>query len=259
MFRNPITVCLYTSTKGHFGKTDIYEQTVKSLFDQAPKEVWGALLANVKEGGTMADAIIGAGMAQWLEAKGFTVCNPKGEWRHGDHSHQEEYIKDMMSLISMVKTQYILHMEDDWIIKPYINCLEYWIHEATSILATHPEIVQVRIPRYSNELDRINGLFKKHGIDGRAQWEESNKWFFQNDWANHPSIIRTRDLRAALTFVMNTNLPKHSEHGVGAAMKLLSGAPLPFACFNPDMIRVGHLGVAHPVEADDLSKPLMAS
>lgn len=205
----------------------------------------------------MMDVTVGAGMGTWLEKRGFVVSQPRGDWRHGDASHQEEYLKDMFGLVGTVITPYLLHVEDDWIIAPYTHTLDYWLHEATSLLASCPEIVQVRIPRFTNEFDRIRGLHAKHGIDGRAAWGGSDKWFGANDWSNHPYVARTRDLRAALTFVMSTNLPKHSEHGLGPAMKLLSGAPLPFACFNPDMIRVGHLGVAHPEEEDDLCKPLL--
>ena len=56
------------------------------------------------------------------------------------------------------------------------------------------------------------------------------------DWSNNPYVARTRDIRAALTFVKNSNLPKHSEHGLGRAMAALGWCDLPFAFFDPSII-----------------------
>ncbi len=157
---------------------------------------------------------------------------------------------------------YVALLEDDWIVRPYQFELAYYLQRATDLLARDPGVMQVRIPRWSNEKDRIRALPVKHGLDGRVQ-DLDAQTFAQTDYSNHPSIMRTRDLRAALTLVMRGQVPAHSEHGMGQALKMLSwtggaGSGLPFVCFEPHLIRCGHLGTL-PGEEDDLNQPLLAT
>jgi len=261
MHPNNLTVCLYTSSKGHFGRST-YQRTVQSLLAQVPASSWGDLLSHIKVDPTPEGEAKAKEMAAFLREHGFHGRTTVGQWRHNDDSHQLGFLQDQMTLLGHVTTPYIYFSEDDWQVRPYEFDLEYWLHEAVSILDKDPSIVQVRIPRFTNEMDRINGLKAKHNIDGRAVMDLiESRWFRQNDWSNHPHVARTRDLRAALTFIAKTNLPRHSEHGMGRAMALLSWneTGLPFACFNPEMIRCGHIGVASPAEEDDLTKPLIAT
>jgi hypothetical protein len=101
-------------------------------------------------------------------------------------------------------------------------------------------------------------LKAKHGIDGKAEWSKGEEFFYHNDWSNNPFVARARDFRAALQCVFKTNLPKHTEDGLGTAMKLLSDSELPFICFDPNRIRCCHIGTK-PEDEDDPTKPLFAT
>ncbi len=116
--------------------------------------------------------------------------------------------------------------------------------------------MQVRIPRYTNEFARINRLKETHRLDRGAEMGVSH--FRHNDFSANPSLYRTRDIRAALLITMRTNLPKHIEHGLAEALKLMSYARYPFACFDPAQVRIGHIGVKIG-EEDDITKDLICS
>lgn len=256
MTRSPITLCLYTSTRGHFGGST-YQETVTSLLSQVSADTWGAMIAHVKV--STGDEARAQEMSEWLHEQGFYVANTTQDWRHGDQTHQDGYLQDALRVTSLVKTPFLMHHEDDFLLRPYAANLNAHLYQAVVQLEEDPELMQVRIPRYSNEVERILGLRAKHGIDGRAEWSTNRKWFRHNDLSMNPFIARTRDMRAAFRLVMMSNLPKHIEHGTAAALKVLSSSPLPFACFNPESLRCGHIGVARPEERDNLNQSLLAT
>lgn len=248
----PITVLLFTTSKGHWNRTDIYKNTVNSLFSQIPVENWGGLIASLKMNDGQDD--VGNEIGNWLVNNKFTLVPGYGKWAHGQDSHQVEFLNDIARVNNFIETPYILFEEDDWIIKPYEKDLEYWISRAIKTLEENPGIMQVRIPRFTNEFDRINGLKQKHGINTRAV-KLNNELFVSGDYSNNPYIARTRDLRAALTILNLSQLPKHSEHGLGRALSLLGWSELPFAFFDPLKIRAGHCGT--PIgQEDNLDQPL---
>lgn len=257
MTPNPITVCLFTSTKGHFGRCDIYRQTVSSLLAQVPREFWGGLRAHIKV--SPGEDHLAAEMAAWLGEQGFTVYITAGTWSHGNDTHQHGFLQDMGGLIPSVSTPHFVLLEDDWVVRCYHHSFEYYLYEATCMLRDDCELMQVRIPRFNDEADRIRGLWVKHRIPGQVDAGTMPKAFRHNDYANHPSIMRVRDFRAALRFVELGGGPKHSEHGIAAGLKALSSSPVPFACFNPEHIRVGHCGTVTAAEADNLDLPLLAN
>lgn len=253
MIALPITLCLYTSTKGHFDR-DTYRETVTDLLRQVPAQNLDALLAHVKwEPG---DEVKRDEMSVWLRERGFIVFDGCNRWSHNHPSHNEGYCEDIRKMVSKVRSPYYWHAEDDWLIKT--DSLVDQLADAVRRLETSPDLLQVRFPRYTNEPERIRGLRAKHGIDAKVE-EDGLGGTRHNDWSNHPYVARTRDVNAAIRFVFATNLPRHTEHGLSVAMKLLSDGQTPF--FTPDAakIRVGHIGVRTPEERDDLSKPLLAT
>ena len=250
------TFCLYTTTQGHWKIRDRYRATVESFQSQVLPHADPYYVASIKQ--SPGDAEFCNGMADWLSDRGFTVSAQEGEFSHGHESHQIQYLLDLERLNSFVHTEFLFSCEDDWLFKTQDNqSISLYIDMAIKLLRDRPEIMQVRIPRFSDEPARINGLLAKHGINTRAERMDDHFWR-SGDWSNNPYVARTRDIRAALTFVKNSNLPKHSEHGLGRAMAALGWCELPFAFFDPSIIRCGHIGT--PVgEEDDLSKPLFAN
>lgn len=249
------TLCLYTTTQGHWKRRDRYQATVESFQSQVLPHHEPHYVASIKQ--SPGDEGLALDMNYWLIEHGFTTSLAQGSFSHGHESHQIEYLWDMARLSPLVHTEYVFHAEDDWLLKAHDNqFISLYIDMAIKLLRDHPEIMQVRIPRFSDEPARINGLLAKHGINTRA--ERMDEYFWRSgDWSNNPYVARTRDIRAALTFVKNSNLPKHSEHGMSVAMKMIGWCELPFAFFDPSIIRCGHIGT--PVgQEDDLSKPLFS-
>lgn len=257
MNKIPLTIALFTSTKGHFDVKSRYLETVKNLNEKIPLSQFENLIAHIKYSDEDSEL---EEMSQNLEKFGFEVLYTPGQWSHkNDGSHQEEYLKDINTIFSYEKTlssKYTLFLEDDWLFNPYEMDLLYWISEAMKILEENPECNQVRFPRFHNEFDRINKLKSKHGIDATAI-KGDEKYFICNDFSLNPSIFRSRDIFSAINLVMkNPNVfPRHVEHGLGAAIKYLYDLfPLSFAVFEPSKIKVRHIGC--PIGQEDTEKPL---
>ncbi len=252
----PITFCLMTTTKGHFGIKTRHEETIRSFDKALPLSQYAARHAHIKV--SESEDTLMSSMAMSLKIAGFDVWRTKGEWSHGQDSHQIEYIKDATKMVDQIKTPYVLMCEDDWGIHTYEGDLLDYLRRGVQYFEEDPGLVQVRIPRWINELDRINGLMAKHGLKRFAR-KADDYHFRHDDFSMNPALYRTRDLRASLHFVAVSNLPKHIEHGLGEALKLVSGYPVAhFACFSPDKIRIQHLGTL-PGEEDTADKPLIAS
>lgn len=256
MIHLPITFALMSTTRGHFGVTTRWLETVKGFSHAIPLSQFAARLAHIKVSPDNED--LKTIMVGMLGAHDFSVHATDGEWEHGQQSHQSNYLADLWKVVNLVKTPYIFVCEDDW--SPVIKQGELTDHIGRAIewLEEDPTLMQVRIPRWSNELDRINGLEAKHGLNRRAESVDAY-YFRHDDYSANPSLYRTRDLRAALMFVAKTNLPKHVEHGVGEALRVMSGAARgQFACFEPAQVYVRHLGTL-PGEEDPLDQPLYST
>lgn len=254
----PITLCLYTSTKGHFGQFDLYKRTVTDLFNQVPANTFGGRGAHIKESVTRKLGEPNAKeMAEWLSQRNVCPSVTTEDWSHGAQ-HQSGYLKDMKTLTASVGTEYLLHMEDDFLLRTKSYNVIHWLARAITLL-DDPDVIQVRIARWANERERINGLRAKHGIDSRTEDGDNPDHFRATDWSNNPFIVRTRDMQIAL-LLMERNphaFPAHAEHGIAAAMKYLSRSAVPIAVFDPSLIYCRHIGTL-PNENDPLDQPLIA-
>ena len=259
MNKIPLNLIIFSSTKGHFGNRERYLQTVQSLNAQIPIKDFLAAYIHIKV--SSGEETIANEMTKKLEPYGFNIFQSNGNWKHDDNSHQLGYLNDMFSVYmddAVQEGQYSLVMEDDFIVKSYEKDLYYFLNKAVSILEKVSNCTQVRIPRFSNEFERINGLKAKHNINGMAIRNNNEPdIFYQNDWSNNMFVARTRELRNALLMIRkNSNVfPFHSEHGVGMAMKYFSVIETPFCCFEPTKIRCGHIGTL-PNQEDNLDKEL---
>lgn len=248
----PVTFALMTTTKGHFDIKTRWRETIESFGKDNGINFFEEKVAHIKI--TPGDEELASEMANELISKGFLVLTTQGQWKHGDTSHQENYLQDIYKVSNFCKTPYIFIVEDDWKIKFNEFTNKYWYARAYYLLSDNPDLMQVRIARYTNEYERINNLKKKHNLD-RSASEVDEEFFLHNDYSANPSFYRTRDIRNAVALTLRTNLPKHVEHGVGEILRLLGEPGKQFACLNPDEIRIGHIGCL-PGEEDDLTKPL---
>jgi len=246
--KNNIAICLFTSTKGHFGIVTRYRETVKSINSQAPIHDFGYAIAHIKV--SDGDEEMADEMQLFLELYGFEVYRTNAEWKHHDISHQQEYLNDMYTVFStdkVLECDHALFMEDDMILVPRKNSLQYYMHSATKILRKEPEIISVRIPRVENEKFRIEDLRRKHSID--AVVKESGRpelYFYGSDFSNNPHFCRPRDMRNALLLIIKNPgvFMVHSEMGLGPALKYftLNRRPASVAVFDPSQIVARHIG-----------------
>jgi len=255
MNKIPITFALMTTTKGHFGIKTRYKETIQSFNSVLPLSEYSQILAHIKNS---KETEVLNEMIKFLRMRNFDVHVTDGEWSHHNESHQLNYLQDLYRVAFLTKNQYIMIIEDDWLINVDDKNLTNHLCDAIKLLEDNPAIVQVRIPRWYNEADRINNLKVKHNLD-RKSLKINEKFFIHNDYSANPSIYRTRDLINALTLTLrNSALPKHVEHGLGEAFKILNYSIFPFACFNPDNVRIGHIGTPIGHE-DDVSKKNIAN
>lgn len=253
-----LNLCVFDTSKGHFGRTDIYQRTINSLAAQAPlKLVFKNLIAHIKVGGEKEEAVFQE-QKKFYENLGFTVIRSDAEWKHFSDSHQRGYSADLVKVYGNREIQnadYTLHLESDWLftVKSRQQLIDVF-SAAINYLRKNPSAVSVRIPRFQNEIERIKGLKQKFGIDaGVYQDEISNKFYRTNDNLSlNPSIFRTRDLWAA-TRILKQNFDKLSQHvemGFTHAFTHLADGEYPFAFFDPKIIIARHIGT-ESVDKDD--------
>lgn len=246
MSKIPLTICLFTSTKGHFERKDIYLNTAKSLDSQIPLYYFENLVANIKYSKGEENQL--EYMANNLEKLGFKVLCSNGDWSHQNQTHQNGYLLDIYNIYKseeVLKSKYVWHLEDDWEVYCHERDIQHWINESLKLMDENPYLTQIRFARFANEFDRINKLKEKHGLNAFAIKEGNSGGFFQNDFSLNPSIFRPRDIFSAVNLVLKNPqvFEQHVEHGIGAAIKYLYDLdPLPFYCFDPEKIKVMHMG-----------------
>ena len=243
----PLAICLFATTRGHHSIKTRWLETVKDLNKQIPLINFSGLFANIKIT-SEEESAQGREMDEILVRAGFKTNNIIGYWKHMEgNSHQEQYLNDIFSTYSnpeVLENQYVLHLEEDWLIRADNDNLLDYISRAIKILEKESDVLQVRFPRFSNEAQRIENVRAKHGIDTSVELN-TNGSFYHNDFSLNPSIFRSRDLRAAsLLMKKNRNsFAPHVEHGFGTALKYFSYSKYScFYCFNPNEIRSYHIG-----------------
>jgi hypothetical protein len=253
----PIHIVLFTSTQGHF-KTSRYLETLDHLSAQIPLSQFAGLIAHVKvspDQDSVADE-----MVETLEKRGFEVMTTHGEWSHGKN-HGVEYVADLIRMYtwpSVVSAQYVLHLEDDWLLTPQRGELLDHLSQAVTLLEQQPFVHSVRFARWFNECERINDLPRKHGLN--AHCVPLNETFdLSSDFSLNPHIARARSMyHACLLMSRATNGQPHPEHSLGAALKFLNTTDTIFAHFKPELISARHIGCDRGLE-DPLDQPIYAT
>lgn len=242
----PLAICLFTTTKGHHNITTRWRETVQDLHKQIPLQNFADLFASIKAEHESKEQYALNIAKELHQNYGFENHTSLMPWRHGDQSHQNGYLSNIeyiYNLPQVLKNQYVLHLEDDWLIRAEDGGLLRWIHKAIKILEEQPNVLQVRFPRFSNEFQRINKLKEKHGIDTWAR-EVNGDYFVHSDFSLNPSIFRSRDLRNAVLLMKKNpaHFEPHVEHGLGKALKYFSHPQENLVCLSPSKVRAYHVG-----------------
>lgn len=232
MTKLPIAVCLFTSTKGHFG-AHTTNDTLNHLNRQIPLSTFGALYAHVKvdpDKLALGDEIVAN-----LRARGFTVEQTIGSWSRGT-SHGQAYLGDMAkaSQSPVVQSQpFMLLAEDDSTLNPNACDLLTLLSRMTNMLESNHDLVSTR-------------LIRRTDWDGGVPIIRADKdiWYSDN-FDFQPAILRSRDYLIA-NKVIQDNWAQLShlqcELVMRIALDTLSRAKERHAVFLPDYAETYHLG-----------------
>lgn len=232
MTKLPIAICLFTSTKGHFGHST-YADTLRHLDRQIPLSQFGARYAHIKV--TPGQEDVGIAMELALMERDFGVDATVGDWSRGA-SHQQAYLLDQRkaSQSRVVQSQpYVMLLEDDSTLSPAKGELADYLARMMGALDREPDLVSTRLVR-------------------RCDWDGGiptigpvTSTFFSPNFDMQPSILRSRDFMLAHK-VIEDNWGQLShlqcELVLRIALDTLSRSPNRHMVWHPDEIESHHLG-----------------
>lgn len=232
MNKLPISLCIFSSTRGHHGRTDLHKETLNRLDIQVPISYFGQAIAHIKALPESADL-----MGKMIEDFKFYKVDVElsgGYWKHFDSTHNTEYLKDIIKMSELLTQPYTLFLEDDWVfIQKDLSILELFC-KAISLLESDKDILSVRFPRNMDDNNHVHGV------------EEPGTIFNKNGYiySFNPHICRTNDLYRISSIVKNNfkELSFHCEHGFTRAASLVSRKTHPFYAFKPEIVQAYHIG-----------------
>ncbi len=234
----PIAFCLFTSTKGHWGRTDLYKVTLDDYNRQVPLDLFGSRLAHIKVGEQ--EQALGDEMEANLKARGFDVIKTVADWSRGT-AHQHGILQDQRTLSSDPRFHaqpYMLLVEDDSIVRSHDLPLADLLGQACRMLAENHELVSVRTLRRE---DINTSLTLVPPVPDK-------RWFYSPHYNLQPSVLRTRD------FYIGCNLIQANWAQLGhlqcelvwrIVMAQLSRSECRHLVYHPDYCETVHLGVEH--------------
>lgn len=253
-----ISLAVFTTTKGHYGRTGIYQNTIDSLQSHMSLTYFLKKVANIKT--SSGHEAIESDMVKYFTDNAFDVLINKQEWKR-ETSGQVGYLNDIYNVYNsehIKNQQYILHLEDDWLFHVREKNLFHHVLSAISILHANSNILQVRFPRFSDEKERIIEFEKEKNFGKIVKDFDSGK-LLTNDFSINPAVYRVRDMINALGFLYRTQdqLEVHVEHGIGVALQYMTSNPTPFVVLDAQKVRVLHTGTRIG-EEDQLDRETLA-
>ena len=243
MTKLPISVCLFTSTRGHY-QASTCNDTLNLLARLIPLDLFGALYAHIKV--TPGEEALGIKMELDLTTRGFGVDATVGGWQRGA-SHQQAYLIDMRKASQsrvLLSQPYMLLLEDD---SPFIchgddtvGCLIRMVR----MLEQDPNLVSTRFIRRG---DYDGGVPHLH--------DEADH-FYSPHFDFQPAILRSRDY-----FLANKVLEAYwgqvsamqCEMAMRMALDNLTRDPSrAHLVWKPDYAETYHLGI--PNHAEELAR-----
>ncbi len=233
----PISLCFWTSTKGHFGHRDVWRATLAHLDRQIPLRTFGALIAHVKV--TPGEETLGAEMCKDLCKLGFETIATVADWSRGQ-SHQMAYMQDVVKLSkeSAVYTQpYMLWLEDDQTITPHACSAEDLLLRSCRMLALDNELTSVRLLRASDL--STSPMVTEDSTTHDSRWFHSPHFNFQ------PALLRSRD------FYLGARLVEANPEGAATiqcemlwrmVLTIFSRSPRQHRVYHPSFAETIHLG-----------------
>ena len=146
----PISLCFFTTTKGHYGLGNRYEETLSSFNNQIALSNFSYLHANIRITSKHENSSFLTEMKSKISSYGFFLSLVEGDYKHASEQKMVGYLNDMVNsynLYEVAKNPFIMHLEDDWLLHPYDGALINYILNAMKVLNNNHDILQVRFPR----------------------------------------------------------------------------------------------------------------
>ncbi len=231
----PISLCLFSSTKGHFGHST-YQATLTQWDRQVPLATFGQLICHLKV--TPGDETIAEQMVTDLTARGFHVLQTTAAWERG-LSHGSQYLGDQIKVSkdTRVYTQpYMLLLEDDTPLVTSSVSLEDILLRSCQLLADNHELVSVRTIRRGDYDGGVPSL-------GDA---ENGRAFYSPHTDYQTPILRSLDFyRLCLLLEANPKACEtvQCEQLWAIILSAFSRAEKQHLVWKPDWVNAIHLGV----------------
>lgn len=232
-----LTVCIYAVSNGHWDKKDCYLRTITDL--ESHKVNFADKIAHIKiRPGEEEFADI---MEKDFISFGYRVLKTVSPWKRWHGSHAVEQLKDIFTVFNETHSEFIFHVEDDWVLRPLYQNLEFWLKKSIELLETNPEVIQVRIPRQINEFEHFKSMEK---VDGN--WKKQGELFSLN-----PHIIKRADLEKVLINVISYQekiIPMLENQQLNVELlfadfgRMLRPSGKPFWSHSSENIRALHIG-----------------
>lgn len=236
--RLPISLCLFCSTKGHFGHKDLYKATLTYLDRQVPLSFFNERIAHLKQ--SVGDETIAAEMETYLTSRGFYVIKTVADWSRGT-VHQQEYLLDQRRVSMdprLHRSAYMLVLEDDSPFQVHVGSVVDTLARSCQMLSDDHELLSVR-------------FLRRGDLPSVPRLKDEKDWFYSPNLDLQPLVVRTRDWYAAhYSIELNWAVVSHlqCELLLRMAFAPLSRSNLCHAVWWPDVGETYHLGVENHAE-----------
>lgn len=233
---NNLGIVLFTTTKGHFGRKDLYKHGVQQWDGKADQ-----YYAHIKV--TPGEESIADEMEKYLASKGYFVERTHGKWSHNETSHSFEYTKDITKAFNssfVHGATYSIFLEDDWVIK---GDIDFSLQEALSCLEDEKDTLAVRWNNEDEGLSGLNGSYNYRCTTLCRQLQDYTP--YGPTFTFQPTLVRTRDIYQAYRLIgkhWEQMQHVHIELASGYGFKALSDSDTPFYFVHPDTACSVHIG-----------------
>jgi len=236
----PATLLFFTTTRGHFERKDIYKTTLQDLNNQSL--FFEDAIVHSKVSSNELDFYNNEQRPDLQSFRLFKKCLfTVDNWSHFQPSHALGQLKDIIKSIKQVRTEFIFHLEDDWLLYSDKNTISYFFNQAIELLKSGKDVMQVRIPRHKDEQNHYKTIEKLGDVYNRQG----------EIWSFNPNICRTRDVQIICNLIEKNW--QSIEQSINAGQinaellftqiaRNLSLENKPFYSFNPEFIRCLHIG-----------------
>ncbi len=230
----PISVCLFTSSKGHFGHRDVYKTTLDHLDRQLPLSSFGQLIAHNHV--TPGEEDVSADIVADLKGRGFHVLTTTSPWVRG-LSHGGSYLADQVTVSKdkrLYTQPYMVFLEDDSTLESNVLSVEDLLLQSCQMLADDHEKLTVRVMRKGDT----------RGPEFFAPVKDP-RYFFSRDTNFQPLIMRSLDFyRLCLALEANPDACKTVQCEMFWRLILddFSRSPLKHVVYETDYAFTTHLG-----------------